>query len=71
MPLINMETLAKLYCYSDANEDYKNIYIFGLEEYEEVIRTFIPKCEYKSLSRDKVNELLVQYHNNGFSMNKA
>jgi len=61
MPLINMETLARLYCYFDANEDYKNIYIFGLEEYEEVIRAFLPKCEYKSLSREKINELLEKY----------
>lgn len=61
MPLINMETLARLYCYFDANENYKNIYIFGLKEYEEVIKTFLPKCEYRSLSRDKINELLEKY----------
>lgn len=71
MPLINMETLARLYCYFDVNENYKNIYIFGLEEYENAIRTFLPKCEYKSLSREKLNELLLKYREVGGEENEV
>ena len=58
MTLINMETLAKLHYYFDENDNHKNIYIFGLEEYEKVIKQYLPKCDYNSLSRKKIEELL-------------
>lgn len=62
MPLINMEKLARLYCYFDANKDnYKNICIFGLSEYEDTIKKFIPQCSYKGLSREKIENLLDEY----------
>ena len=61
MPLINMEKLARLYYYLDINENHKNIHIFGLEEYENTIKTFLPKCNYKSMSRGKIEELLEEY----------
>lgn len=61
MPLINMETLAKLYYYYNENEGNKNIYIFGLEEYENVIKQYLPKCEYKGLTKEKIEELLLRY----------
>ena len=61
MPLINMETLAKLYYYYNESDDSKNIYIFGLEEYKNVIRQYLPKCEYKSLTKEKIDELLLRY----------
>lgn len=58
MPLINMETLAKLYYYYNESNESKNIYIFGLKEYEHIIKKYIPKCDYNSLSREKINKLL-------------
>lgn len=61
MPLINMETLAKLYYYYNESEESKNIYIFGLEEYENVIKQYLPKCEYKGLTKEKIDELLLKY----------
>ncbi len=61
MTLINMEILARLHYYFNENDNYKNIYIFGLEEYESVIKQYLPKCEYVSLSKRKINELLVKY----------
>ena len=61
MPLINMETLAKLHYYFDENDNHKNIYIFGLEEYEKVIKQYLPKCDYNSLSRKKIEESLEKY----------
>ncbi len=65
MPLINMEILARLHYYFYENDNCKNIYIFGLEEYESVIKQYLPKCEYESLSRRKINELLVRYREPG------
>ncbi len=65
MPLINMEILARLHYYFDENDNYKNIYIFGLEEYESIIKQYLPKCEYKSLSKRKINELLIKYGKTG------
>jgi len=65
MPLINMEILARLHYYFNENDNYKNIYIFGLEEYESVIKQYLPKCEYQSLSKRKINELLVRYRETG------
>lgn len=65
MPLINMEILARLHYYFDENDNYKNIYIFGLEEYESIIKQYLSKCEYQSLSRRKINELLVRYREAG------
>ena len=65
MPLINMEILARLHYYFNENDNYKNIYIFGLEEYESIIKQYLPKCEYKSLSKRKINELLVKYRESG------
>ena len=65
MPLINMEILARLHYYFNDNDKHKNIYIFGLEEYESVIKRYLPKCEYHSLSRRKINELLVKYIETG------
>lgn len=61
MPLINMEKLARLKNYFDCNENCKYIHIFGIEENENVVRTFLPKCHYKSLSKEKINELLEKY----------
>ena len=61
MPLINMETLAKLYYYYNESDGSKNIYIFGLEEYENVIKQYLPKCEYKGLTKEKIDELLLKY----------
>lgn len=63
MPLIDMEILARLYYYFNENENdnYKIICIFGLEEHENVIKQYIPQCEYKGLSRRKINELLAKY----------
>lgn len=61
MPLINMETLAKLYYYYNESEESKNIYIFWLEEYENVIKQYLPKCEYKGLTKEKIDELLLKY----------
>ena len=61
MPLINMETLAKLYYYYNESEDSKNIYIFGLKEYESVIKQYLPKCKYKGLTKEKIDELLLKY----------
>ena len=66
MPLINMETLAKLHYYFDENDNHKNIYIFGLEEYEKVIKQYLPKCDYNSLSRKKIEELLEKYRDEKF-----
>lgn len=61
MPLINMEKLSRLYYYFKENENYKNIYIFGLEEYEKVITKYLPKCYYHGLSKRKIKELLENY----------
>lgn len=61
MPLINMEKLSRLHYYFKENENYKNIYIFGLEEYETTITKYLPECHYKSLTREKINELLKEY----------
>ena len=61
MPLINMEKLSRLHYYFEENENYKNIYIFGLEEYETTITKYLPECHYKSLTREKINELLKEY----------
>ena len=61
MPLINMETLARLHYYFKENDNYKNIYIFGLKEYEKSIKQYIPKCNYKSLNKEKVNDLLLRF----------
>ena len=63
MPLINMEKLARLSCYFEDNKNHNNIHIFGLEEYENTIKTFIPECNYKSLNREKIEELLEEYAN--------
>lgn len=71
MPLINMEKLARLYYYFDIIGNHKNIHIFGLEEYENTIKTFIPKCNYKSMSREKIEELLEEYADSvNFSIKK-
>lgn len=61
MPLINMETLAKLYYYYNENDGNKNIYIFGLKEYESVIKQYLPKCKYNGLTKEKIDELLLKY----------
>ena len=61
MPLINMEKLSRLYYYFKENENYKNIYIFGLEEYENTIIKYLPKCYYHGLSKQKIKELLENY----------
>ena len=61
MPLINMEKLSRLYYYFKENENYKNIYIFGLEEYENTIIKYLPKCYYHRLSKQKIKELLENY----------
>lgn len=61
MPLINMEKLSRLYYYFKENENYKNIYIFGLEEYENTITKYLPKCYYHGLSKQKIKELLEIY----------
>ena len=61
MPLINMEKLSRLHYYFEENANYKNIYIFGLEEYETTITKYLPECHYKSLTREKINELLKEY----------
>ena len=61
MPLINMETLARLHYYFEENDNYKNIYIFGLKEYEKSIKQYIPKCNYKSLNKEKVNDSLLRF----------
>lgn len=61
MPLINMETLTKLYYYFEENNSSKNIYIFGLDEYEAIIKQLLPKCQYKGLTKDKINDLLLKY----------
>ena len=61
MPLINMEKLSRLYYYFKENENYKNIYIFGLEEYEKTITKYLPKCYYHGLSKQKIKELLKNY----------
>lgn len=58
MPLINMEKLARLHYYFRENENCKNIHIFGLEENEEIVEKYLPECNYKSLTREKINELL-------------
>lgn len=58
MPLINMEKLVNLHYYFNENDDCKNIYIFGLKEYENVIKQYLPKCEYKGLTKEKIDELL-------------
>lgn len=61
MPLVDVETLAKLYYYYNENEGNKNIYIFGLKEYESIIRQYLPKCKYKGLTKEKIDELLLKY----------
>lgn len=71
MPLINMEVLARLHYYFDENDNYKNIYIFGLEECENVIKQYLPKCEYKGLSKRKINELLIKYRETGGEENES
>ena len=71
MPLINMEILARLHYYFNENDNYKNIYIFGLEEYESIIKQYLPKCEYQSLSKRKINELLVRYRESGGEEDEA
>lgn len=60
MPLIDMEMLARLHYYFNENDKHKTIYIFGLEEHENVIKQYLPECEYKGLSRRKINELLAK-----------
>ena len=65
MPLINMEKLVRLHYYFKENQNCKNIHIFGLEEYEKTIKKYIPECGYKSLTREKINELLEQYEETG------
>ncbi len=71
MPLINMEILARLHYYFNENDNYKNIYIFGLEEYESIIKQYLPKCEYQGLSKRKINELLVRYRETGGEENES
>lgn len=71
MPLINMEILARLHYYFNENDNYKNIYIFGLEEYESIIKQYLPKCEYKGLSKRKINELLIKYRETGGEENES
>ena len=61
MPLINMEKLVQLYYYFKEYEDYKYIHIFGLEENEKVVTEYLPKCFYKSLTKEKIEELLDEY----------
>lgn len=65
MPLINMEKLVRLHYYFKENENYKNIHIFGLEENEKIIEKYLPECSYKSLTREKINELLKKYEKTG------
>ena len=65
MPLINMEKLVNLHYYFNENDNCKNIYIFGLAEYENIIKKYIPECDYNSLSREKINELLKKYEETG------
>lgn len=65
MPLINMEKLVRLHYYFKENENYKNIHIFGLEENEKIIEKYLPECSHKSLTREKINELLEQYEETG------
>lgn len=65
MPLINMEKLVRLHYYFKENRDCKNIHIFGLEEYKKIIEKYIPECSYKSLTREKINELLEHYEDTG------
>ena len=60
IPLIDMEMLARLHYYFNENDKHKTIYIFGLEEHENVIKQYLPECEYKGLSRRKINELLAK-----------
>lgn len=60
MPLIDMEMLASLHYYFNENDKHKTMYIFGLEEHENVIKQYLPECEYKGLSRRKINELLAK-----------
>ena len=65
MPLIDMEKLTMLkYYYTHNMEEHKIIHIFGLEEYEEVIKNYLPICDYKSLTKEKINQLLEEYKNN-------
>ena len=71
MPLINMEILARLHYYFNENDNCKNIYIFGLEEYKSVIKQYLPKCEYKSLSKRKIDELLIKYRETGGEEDEA
>ena len=71
MPLINMEILARLHYYFNENDNYKNIYIFGLEEYESIIKQYLPKCEYQGLSKRKINELLIKYRETGGEENES
>lgn len=63
MPLINMEKLANLQYYLKENNNCKNIYIFGLAQYENIIKEYIPQCDYNSLSKEKINELIERYEN--------
>ena len=65
IPLIDMEILARLHYYFNENDNYKTICIFGLEEHEEVIKRYLPECEYKGLRRRKINELLAKYGETG------
>lgn len=61
MPLINMEKLGRLFGYMNTSGCDKYIHIFGPEEYEEVITKYLRKCYYKSLSREKIEEVLEEY----------
>lgn len=65
MPLVNMEKLVRLHYYFKENENYQNIHIFGLEENEKIIEKYLPECSYKSLTREKINELLEEYEETG------
>lgn len=65
MPLINMEKLVNLHYYFNENDNCKNIYIFGLVEYENIIKKYLHRCDYNSLSKEKIKRLLEKYEETG------
>lgn len=56
MPLINMQKIGPLYSLLGENKMIK-VYILGTEENKEIITKFLDICDYKSLSREKIQTI--------------
>ena len=61
MPLVDTERLARLSSYYYCNKPPKGIHIFGQAENEEIVKKYLPKCNYCGLTIQRIKELVEEY----------